>query len=69
MEGGASGSNANSMSNLTPSTSYAGEIQQMMIGFGDCPRPLMATAAIVEEIVNDQESFLIASAFTVQCRQ
>ena len=48
------GTTSSSMSQLTPSTSYASEIQQMMVGFGDCARPLMATAAIVEEIVNDQ---------------
>lgn len=53
---------------LQPSTSYCAEIERMMFAFGDAPRALTASAALVEEIVHSQMEEILRRASEVSTR-
>ena len=44
----------NTSSKATPSMGFSAEIQQMMFGFGDCRKPLIESASLIEQIVHQQ---------------
>lgn len=45
------------------------DIQEMMFGLGDCPKPLEATAKVIEEVVLDQLDSIICQAEEISNRK
>lgn len=51
------------------STLFKTDIQEMMFGLGDCPKPLEETAKVIEEIVLEQLNAILHQAEEVSNRR